>query len=112
MGITHTFASIPVEIRDFSVRFTARMVEAELNVDSLIVPGRAIVLSDGGLIRWLGMLELLLQREIVITTTPVNVLHGRLRNQGLDSAAIDALLHWCLHQGILSTDLLPLDRHQ
>ena len=85
------------------VQFIGRTISTGLNIDGLIVPGTAVALPGGGLVRWLGSFDLLVLRDMAMTPVPLSTLAGRLGAGGLPPADLGPLLHWCESHGLITT---------
>ena len=62
----------------------------------------AIVLSDGGLVRWLGNFDLLALRNICAIPLRSEVLMARLFALGLGAQEAALLLRWAVQHGVLA----------
>jgi len=62
----------------------------------------AVVLDDGGLVRWLGAFDLLRLRDLATSPLRLRDLQSCLEREGLSRAGSAALLDWCLRRGLLS----------
>jgi flavin-dependent dehydrogenase len=83
------------------LQFRASTRTTGLNVDGMIVPGVAVNLPDGGLVRWLGGFDLLILRELARDPVSPDWLSRRLQGHGLSGSETENLLQWCLARGIL-----------
>jgi len=83
------------------IRFTSSTCVVGICRDARIVPEEAIELSDGGLVRWVGGVDLLSLRTLTSVPTPLNELIGRLSVLGLTPAQASQLVEWCLARGVL-----------
>jgi flavin-dependent dehydrogenase len=83
------------------VAFSASIVASELQLDSTIQKGEAILLPEGGHVRWVGGLDLLRLRDLLPHPIPAAELASRLVPGFCDATRFPALLRWCLRHQVL-----------
>ncbi|MBV9143747.1 MAG: hypothetical protein JO115_22990 [Pseudonocardiales bacterium] len=84
------------------LRWVARVERVGVNRGDRIVADECCVLPDGGLLRWVGGVDLLLVRDAVADgRTPPRVC-AALARLGVDNASAQGLLAWALRVGALS----------
>ncbi len=88
---------------DDRLSFVANTVRAPLQKQGALVIDEAIILPDGGLVRWLGSFDLLTLREWTRSPIRVRMLTEQLRDAGVPKAQTGALLVWCSRQQILAS---------
>jgi len=89
------------------VVFSAGIVASELQLDSTIQTNQAILLPDGGHVRWVGGLDLLRLRDLLPHPIPAAELASRLVPAFCDATQFSALLQWCLRHHVLAPHLEP-----
>ncbi|MBZ5623536.1 MAG: hypothetical protein LAQ69_33160 [Acidobacteriia bacterium] len=83
------------------IRFTASVRVTGVCRDARIVPEETVQLSDGGLVRWVGGLDLLNLRGLAAVPIPRRELIARLSGLGLTPDQALRLVEWCLTRGVL-----------
>jgi len=89
------------------VVFSAGTVTSELHLDSTIQTNQAILLADGGHVRWVGGLDLLRLRDLLPHPIPAAELASRLVPGFCDAAQFRPLLQWCLRHHVLGPYVEP-----
>jgi hypothetical protein len=89
------------------VAFSASIVASELQLDSTIQTDQAILLADGGHVRWVGGLDLLRLRDLLPHPIPAADLASRLVPAFCDATQYPALLQWCLRHQVLAPYVEP-----
>jgi hypothetical protein len=84
------------------VVFSASTVTSELQLDSTIETSQAILLPDGGHVRWVGGLDLLRLRDLLPHPILATELASRLVPAFCDATQFPALFHWCLRHQVLA----------
>ena len=82
-------------------RFTALTGLHGIQRGDRIVPGEAVQLPDGGLVRWVGGGDLLNQRTLTLARIPPTELIARLSVSGLTPGQASRLVEWCVARGVL-----------
>jgi hypothetical protein len=73
-----------------------------LQVGGRVVAGEAILLRDGGRVRWLGDFDLLLLRQLAGRAITLGTLLNLLAAQGYEDVQAFALIRWCLKREVLT----------
>jgi 2-polyprenyl-6-methoxyphenol hydroxylase-like FAD-dependent oxidoreductase len=95
----------PAPLSPFAlVQFVGGTISTGLNIDGVIVPGTAVALPGGGLVRWLGSFDILVLRDMATTPVPLAILAEGLGARGLSPADVGRLLLWCQAHGLITTD--------
>jgi hypothetical protein len=85
------------------VQFTAAVCNTTLQVAGSVVPGQAIGLPDGALVRWLGDFDLLLLRRWAQRPIPLPILLSLLVDQGYEYVHATTLIRWSLKREVLTS---------
>jgi hypothetical protein len=83
------------------VRFIALTRVTGIQRDGRIVPEEAVQLLDGGLVRWVGGVDLLNMRNLAAVPIQLPQLIARLSILGLMPGQASQLVEWCLVRGVL-----------
>jgi hypothetical protein len=83
------------------IRFTAPTRVTGIQRDARIVSEEAVQLPDGGLVRWVGGVDLLHLRTLAADPILPPELIARLSVLGLNSAQASRFVEWCIHRGVL-----------
>jgi flavin-dependent dehydrogenase len=86
---------------DTWLRFGGTTRPTPLNEGGVLRPGEAILLPDGGLVRWVGAFDLLRLRELAAGPRQAGELRRELEEAGLSAGQSEALLRWSTRQGVL-----------
>jgi hypothetical protein len=88
------------------LRWTARIERVGVNRGGRIVADECCVLPDGGLVRWVGGIDLLLVRDAVADGRTPAQMCAELARHGIADTSAHALLAWALRVGALNPALL------
>jgi flavin-dependent dehydrogenase len=85
--------------------FSGQTTTSELEIDSRVVVGDAILMPDRTPVRWVGGVDLLCIRDLARRPVRSSDLMGRLASAGYPPSQIVDLLHWCRRYGLIRAAL-------
>jgi len=84
------------------VVFSGQTKITELQVESGIVTGEAVVLPGGAAVRWVGGVDLLRVRDLARSPVRPSEMAERLASPECSPTHITAVLGWCMRHGLIS----------
>ena len=97
-----TSAAVATDLLQGVVVFSGQTKITELQVESGIVTGEAVVLPGGAAVRWVGGLDLLRLRDLARGPVRPSEIAERLASPACSPSHISAVLHWCVRHGLIS----------
>ena len=95
-------AAKPVPADDVPLQFSAPILPTGIRRTEQIVPGTAIRLEDGELVRWLGGFDLLDLEVLTRRPRTASDLERALSMSGMPSLRARQLVQWCVMRGVLT----------
>jgi hypothetical protein len=86
------------------VRFSAGRCLSGINRSQSVVPDIAFILRDGGLVRWVGTLDLMILFRLTCIARPIYAVRLGLMAHGLTLENANTVLQWSIERGVLSWD--------
>jgi hypothetical protein len=85
-----------------TVRFVAAIRRTGIHRQSRIIMEEAVELRDGGLVRWIGGIDVLAIQTLTVRPVAPSYLALQLTRLGLTPEKSWQLVHWCIDWGILA----------